>query len=116
MPKTLPPIAPVLHHVRTPLRVDQWQLVLATHPDRDFVGYLLEGMQAGFRIGFNYTMHSCALTRGNMLSTLDHPEVVAEYLENELKEGRITELTDMSGIMGIQLSPFGVIPKKSTGQ
>ena len=100
-------MAPVLQHIKTPLRPDQWQLVLASHPDRHFVNYLLEGIKAGFRIGFDYATHSCVPARGNMLSTLDHPEVVSEYLEKELKEGRITEITDLSGIMGIQISPFG---------
>ena len=116
MPRTPLPIAPVLRTVHTPLWIDQWRLALATHPDRSFVDYVLEGMQAGFRISINYAMHSCAPARGNMLSTLDHPEVVADYLENELKEGRVTEFTDMSGMMGIQLSPFGVIPQKSSGR
>lgn len=110
------PVAPVLQHIKTPLRPDQRQLVLASHPDRHFVNYLLEGIKTGFQIGFDYVTHSCVPARGNMLSTLDHPEVISEYLEKELKEGRITEITELSGIMGIQISPFGVIPKKSAGQ
>ena len=51
-----------------------------------------------------------------MLSTLAHPQVVQDYLEHELEKGRITEITDMSGIMGLQISPFGVIPKKGDDQ
>ena len=49
--------------------------------------------------------------RGNMLSTLDHSEVVYQYLEKKLKD-RITDITGLSDIMGIQISPFGVIPKR----
>ena len=51
-----------------------------------------------------------------MLSTLAHPQVVVEYLEHELAEARITEITDMSGVIGLQISPFGAIPKQGKDQ
>ena len=87
MPRRLALTVPVLQCIQIPLQLDQWQLPLASHPDGNFVQYLLEGIQAGFHTGFNYVTHSCAPARGNMLSTLDHPEVFAEYLEKELMEG-----------------------------
>ena len=90
--------------------------MLENHSDKCFAQYLLEGIEKGFRIGFNYTQHSMTPCRNNMLSTLDHPQVVTDYLEQELAEGRITELTDMSGVMGLQISPFSVIPKKGSDQ
>ena len=90
--------------------------MLENHPDKRFAQYVLEGIQKGFRIGFDYAQHSVTPCRNNMLSTLDHPQVVTDYLEQELGEGRITELTDMLGVMGLQISPFGVIPKKGSDQ
>lgn len=93
-----------------------WKQALVEHPDQSMVHYLLSGMQNRFRIGFNYSSCMCILARGNMLSTLDHSHVVREYLEHELQEGRVTEITDVSGIAGLQISPFGVIPKKAAGQ
>ena len=74
--------------------------------------YLLDGREKGFRIGLDYSQHSYTPCRGNILSTLAHPQVVEDYLEHELEEGRITEITDILGIMGLHVSPFGVIPKK----
>ena len=47
-----------------------------------------------------------------MLSTLENPEVVDEYLHKELLEGRIADITDKAGLLPIQISPLGVIPKK----
>jgi len=49
-----------------------------------------------------------------MLSTLENPEVVDEYLHKELLEGRIADITDKAGLLPIQISPLGVIPKKHT--
>jgi len=37
--------------------------------------------------------------QGNMLSMIDHPEVVADYIKKETK--------------GVHCSPFGAIPKKN---
>ena len=90
--------------------------MLANHPDRQFAQYLLDGIEKGFRVGFDYSQHSYTPCRSNMLSTLAHPQVVAEYLEHELAEARITEITDMSGVIGLQISPFGVIQKKGKDQ
>ena len=112
-PTSLPP---QLQGVQTPLRAAQWRAMLENHPDRRFAQYLLEGIENGFKIGFDYAQHSVTPCRNNMLSTLDHPQVVTDYLELELEEGRITELKDMTGVMGLQVSPFGVIPKKGSDQ
>ena len=35
----------------TPLDAAQWEILLADHPDRQFVKYLLSGIREGFRIG-----------------------------------------------------------------
>lgn len=51
-----------------------------------------------------------------MLSTLDHPQVVTDYLKQELEKGMVTELTDMLGVMGLQISLFGVMPNMGSDQ
>ena len=110
------PLPPNLQQVQTPLRVVQWCTVLASHPDQRFARYILDGIEKGFRIGFDSLQHSYTPCKGNMLSILAHPQVVQDYLEHELEEGRITEITDVSGVVGLQFSPFGVIPKKGCDQ
>jgi len=39
---------------------------------------------------------------------------VDEYLHKELLEGRIADITDKAGLLPIQISPLGAIPKKHT--
>ena len=59
---------------------------------------------------------SCQLVarRNNMVSVDDHPEVVAQYIQNELARGRVVQLNPKLGkVQGIHTSPFGVIPKKN---
>ena len=51
-----------------------------------------------------------------MLSTLDHPQLVTDYLKQELEKGMVTELTDMLGVMGLQISLFGVMPNMGSDQ
>ena len=62
-----------------------------------------------FRSGSDYCHHACTSSHGNMLSTLDNPAVMDEYLQRELSEGNIAEIGDLPSL---QVSPFGVIPKR----
>ena len=57
------------------------------HLDREFVEYLLQGIQEDIRIGFNYQVHVCKPAAGNMKSASENPGVVDEYLANEREAG-----------------------------
>ena len=65
-----------------------WQVSLSSHPDKDFATVVMDGLQNGFRVGFD---HSELLQpdRRNMLSAEQHPEVTDRYLEAELTAGHI---------------------------
>ena len=39
-------------HIQTPAIAAVWEEALAGHPDRQFVSYVLQGWNQGFRIGF----------------------------------------------------------------
>ena len=39
--------------VRTPLVVENWEQLMAGHPDSRFRDYILRGLKHGFRIGYN---------------------------------------------------------------
>ena len=41
-------------HIQSPIVADAWAVHLAGHPDQAYVGYLVQGLQEGFRIGFQY--------------------------------------------------------------
>ena len=60
-----------LSGVFTPLNLPQWESMLAHHPDRDYVDFILNGIRDGFRVGYNRSSESwCALSsaRKNMKS------------------------------------------------
>ena len=78
-----------LARVTTPPRLQAWEEALVRHPDREFVEYLLQGIQEGFCIGFNYQEHVCKPAAGNMKSASENPGMVEEYLANEREAGRL---------------------------
>ena len=104
---TPPQLLPVI----TPLQWLTWAMVLESHPDRDFSAYIVEGLRDGFRLGFNYASHICTSANRNMVSALQHPEVIDKYLREETRLGRVIGPLDTQEVDGIQISRFGVIPK-----
>ena len=95
----------------TPLRFSAWYTALRAHPDRSFVSYICTGLQIGFRIGFarHKPLRNAA---SNMLSAMQHPEQIDEYLEKELRLGRMLgPFRDLGGLPLVHISRFGVIPK-----
>ena len=106
------PLLKAAHH--SPLAVAAWAAALRSHPDTEFVGYILEGIQNGFRIGFNYKNNRTRSTLNNLISTKDHPDIVKKYLTTECTKGRMLGPFPTSSIPDIQINRIGVIPKKST--
>ena len=76
----------------------------------------MEGIRDGFRVGFDYSRHSCKWATGNMSSALEHPEVVRDYLAQECSEGRILGPFPVEDQPGLQVSRFGVILKGKSGK
>ncbi len=90
-----------------------WETELADHPDQAFAGYVVDGIKTGFRVGYDHSKNlSCCGT--NMVSALQHPEVVSNYLEQEVLLNRMLVVSP-SQLPSIQchISPFGVIPKRA---
>ena len=87
------------------------------HEDQTFVKYILQGIAEGFRVGFNYQQHTASLQscRRNMVSAAQAPQVVSDYLTEEVALNRVMELPleEAAGKIGVHCSPFGVIPKKN---
>ena len=95
----------------SPLHHTKWQAALETHPDKAFAEYICTGLQFGFRIGF---VRPTPLkdASSNMLSAMQHPEPISEYLKKELELGRMQgPFVDRSGFKSIHISRFGVISK-----
>ena len=71
------------------------------------------GNRTGFSIGVHED-HAFKPSRQNLKSAYDHPEVVTDYLQREERLGRLAWLPPTLALTPpvVQISPFGVIPKK----
>ena len=98
----------------TPLKLHTWGKELAAHPVQELADYILRGIEQGFRIDFNKSSIQLRCQRGNMHSASEQPEVVEDYLQEELRAGRVIRIPSQKEAeeLGIHYSPFGVIPKK----
>ena len=81
------------------------------HPDRRFADCISQGVWEGFRIGFDYTSRRESASR-NMRSTVEHPEAVYRYLEDECSKGRVLGPFPPSSVPQVHVSRLGVVPKK----
>ena len=64
------------------------EAALPSHPDGAFVSYLLRGMTWGFQIGVYRHTQRCKPCQKNMMSAKQYPQVVEEYLTEELEAAR----------------------------
>ena len=109
-------VAEILQKVTTPLKCEEWQQMLQSHPNQALVKYVLSGIRERLRIGFDYWKASCKSrsAKCNMLSAETNPEVVTAYLEEEVALGRVLGPMQVGSIPKVQVSPFGVILKGHT--
>ena len=73
----------------SPIRVEKLRQLVLTHPDQSVVTYVLDGLQNGFRVGFNSASVSLKSTTHNMSSASLQPLVIDDYLHTELAKGRV---------------------------
>ena len=107
-PWLTPNPSPLSHNVHA------WTARLASHhPDRRFATYVIDGIQSGFRIGFNRGQRLLP-ARKNMLSAYHQPQVVDDYINRELTAGRFLGPFPPQVLPEAQVSPFGVIEKSKT--
>ena len=112
--KRQPPVIlpPEMKHIQTPARLEVWKQLLASHPDQQFAGLILEGLSSGFRVGFQH--HSSQLRQANSNMRITQPQVVSDYIKDELQAGRLVELTKTEAeAWNVHCSPIGIIPKKN---
>ena len=104
----------VLQELMTPLQYKKWWQVLQGHWNKALVQYILSGINEGFRVGFDYGKASCKSAKCNLLSAETNPDVVTAYLQEEVTVRRVLGPLQVGSIPGVQISPFGVIPKGRT--
>ena len=74
---------------------------------------MVNGIKRGFRIGYDHSksLSSCST---NMVSALQHPDVVGDYLQQEVLLNRMVVVSpSQAPSIQCHISPFGVIPKRA---
>lgn len=97
----------------TPIQVPVLAAYLRAHPDREFVQFLLEGLQTGFRIGYVPQPGKKGLRAypGNRPSVEKCPAAVTQYISNECLAGRMVGPLSETLSESIHCSPIGLVPK-----
>ena len=102
--------------VHTPLCTPAWHSMLGSHPNKDLVQFMLDGICNGFHIGFTKPPSSLKAVRSNLEGAREHPGVVTDYLSTEISLGRVAGPFPPRAVPQIHISRFGVIPKGQTGK
>ena len=98
-------------HITSPLEARVWERLLATHPDRQYANFIVNGIQRGFCIGCSANRSDLRSTTRNMLAAYNNSSVVNKYLKEELEYGRLMKVQPPLASL-IHVSKLGVIPKK----
>ena len=68
------------------VEVSAWKEELSSHPDQQYVNFIISGLEEGFRIGFN-CCHDLLSASSNL--HIHNPTVVSEYLAREVALNRM---------------------------
>ena len=85
--------------------------MLANHPDRSYVEFILNGIRDGFWVGFHHSEGGEHQLVSAKKSADEHCQVVTDYLEAEQCRGSVLGPFSREEVPGVHLSRFGVIPK-----
>lgn len=115
-PATIPPL-PRWAQCSTPIRVPALASLLSSHPDLDFVTYVLRGLSDGFHVGFDERMVRLRPSRRNHPSSLANRTVISSYIQEEVAAGRMIGPLSTPLHHLVHRSPIGLVPKgHNTGQ
>ena len=95
----------------TPVAVGCFDVYLRSHPDRRFVGYVLQGLREGFRIGAMGTVEIQSSAH-NRSSSRENPGVVSSFIQSESSAGRL--LGPLPPSPWVHVSPVGLVPKNDS--
>ena len=106
-----------LRQVVTPLVWQEWDRLLAAHPDQRLRSYVVGGLKEGFRIGFSGNVEGLLHGRTrNMPSARDQQGVIDNYLAEECSRGRVLGPLRLELFPQVHPNRFGVIPKGTSGK
>ena len=97
--------------VTTPFNINGWQTQWMEYPNKLLATFFISGLTQGFWIGFNQLPDMLKSTWRNLDGTLQHPEVVDEYLTAEIAQHRVAGPFIKSTFPRAHVSRLWVIPK-----
>ena len=95
------PQIPHWNDIVTPLQVEEWNTSLCSHPDRDFYSYIIGGISSGLRIDFIH-QHQRKPAKSKILSAVQNPGIVGDYLKVELEEGGVLDPIAQVGVIALE--------------
>ena len=97
-------------HVVSPINVLVLCKYLTSHPDRNFVNFLLDGFTNGFSVSYQgpLTAGQCR----NLLSARSNPAAVTRAISKEVQRGHTAGPFDIMPFPLLHCSPLGAVPKK----
>ena len=98
----------------TPLILGRWAYYLLKHPDQNLARFLMEGLERGFRIGFDHSQAKLKKAGSNLLSASLNQDVVSSYIKEERSLGRLVGPLPQEVAAQAHISPMGAIPKGYT--
>ena len=110
-PVSSPPLPESISVISTPLRLPAWAEALREYPDEEVALFFLSGIAHGFRIGFMPKSTLLKSARQNLEGALSQPEVVEDYIKEEVRLGKVVGPIHPSIRSSCHISRFGVIPK-----
>ena len=96
--------------VSTPIKVVILERGLSDHPNRDFSNSLINALRFGTHVG--HTGPEKNRVSRNLISAVQHPEVVSSNLNKEISFGRVAGPFPSPPLRHFQCHPLGGVPKK----
>ena len=97
--------------VSAPINVTILERELSHHPNRDFSNSLINALRFGTHVG--YTCPEKYRVSRNLVSAVQHLEVVSSNLTKQISLGRVAEPFPSPLLSHIQCHLLGVVPKKT---
>ena len=88
-------------------------MLLLGNPDRQKFNFVVSGFREGFHIGFRPHAVKLKSAKSNSPSSTEHSVIIDNYLVTEIHAGRVSGPLKTSPFPTVQVSHFGVIPKKN---
>ena len=95
----------------TPVDVDYLEKELADHPNPVFVRRLCQELREGAHIGYDGPRFP--RTSRNLPTANANPQLIAQNIATEVARGRMAGPFDTPPFPNFQVSPLGIIPKKT---